>query len=550
MKKSFTIKWYVPVVLFVLLITSLFPASCNHSESLFDIPSGTAVKTVADSSPKYEGFSLALSTGTWWEYAFLGGAFKITLGNSKTISGVTAYELIITGDAGDFTPRWKYLASANNQILGSVDGITLQVICDGQNGIWQGGGFFASFPAKVTMELSETTLFQKWDWQMFPDYTPAFITGQSEEDPLNEVIDGQVFYGDSSYSCSEYEYYKSGIGLIGYNYDSSSYVSGGTFDMGASSSTTKRIRLISTSLTASDGTLVENSPWTLVTSLPRRNAVGISVAAMGNRIYVFGGKNPDASKLQGIDNVDIYDTITGTWTTGAPMPWGRYHATSVAGEGVIYVMGGEVYDEYGEYMSRGEYMYSLWVYDPSADIWHLVSDPPKEYPILSKYGAYMFDVPIFYVDHNYILMYFPDYDMWDRVKNLPVEGEAVAMATDGEKLYMIGERVYNDWRHAYIFLEDCWMLEPYEEWVKVAPMNLAKEYPQAVFVNGKLYVFGSVADSEEAGTVEMYNPLTDTWTTKSPLPPLVSPGAAVVVNNKIYTFFGTALFEYNPLTDN
>ena len=62
--------------------------------------------------------------------------FESGLGPPRLINGMTAFEVQVTGKskaAGstELGPRWRYLASANNQILGSLDGATLMILFDG-----------------------------------------------------------------------------------------------------------------------------------------------------------------------------------------------------------------------------------------------------------------------------------------------------------------------------------------------------------------------------------------------------------------------------------
>src|SRR4029079_13093714 len=68
---------------------------------------------------------------------------------------------------------------------------------------------------------------------------------------------------------------------------------------------------------------------------------GIAYAANTNKIYVFGGFDPNFFVL---NTTQIYDIATNSWTTGAPMPdaAGRYFPSAVyyPGNGKIYVIGG------------------------------------------------------------------------------------------------------------------------------------------------------------------------------------------------------------------
>jgi N-acetylneuraminic acid mutarotase len=77
-------------------------------------------------------------------------------------------------------------------------------------------------------------------------------------------------------------------------------------------------------------------------------------------------------------------------------------------------------------------------------------------------------------------------------------------------------------------------------------------------VNGKIYAIGGYNDSSGClSTVEEYDPATDTWTTKTPMPTTRAGLAIGVVNNKIYAIGGhgggsllSTVEEYDPKYDN
>jgi N-acetylneuraminic acid mutarotase len=82
--------------------------------------------------------------------------------------------------------------------------------------------------------------------------------------------------------------------------------------------------------------------WTRVKSLPtpRPPAAVTAKGADGRaRIYAIGGRNGDPTN--GLNTVEAYDPSTDSWTTMAPMPYGRHcHATTTGPDGRIYVIGG------------------------------------------------------------------------------------------------------------------------------------------------------------------------------------------------------------------
>ena len=89
-------------------------------------------------------------------------------------------------------------------------------------------------------------------------------------------------------------------------------------------------------------------------------------------------------------------------------------------------------------------------------------------------------------------------------------------------------------------------------WTFKAPMPTPRaQFGIAVFQN-KIYCIGGTTNGGATGVNEVYDPATDTWTTKAPMP--APKGVqANVVNGKIYVIsgnsYGTANQVYDPVTD-
>jgi len=63
---------------------------------------------------------------------------------------------------------------------------------------------------------------------------------------------------------------------------------------------------------------------------------GIAAAALGGRIYVFGGESPAGT----FDENERYDPETDSWETMAPMPTARHGLGAAVVGGTVYVIGG------------------------------------------------------------------------------------------------------------------------------------------------------------------------------------------------------------------
>lgn len=69
---------------------------------------------------------------------------------------------------------------------------------------------------------------------------------------------------------------------------------------------------------------------------------GLSAAAVGSRIYTFGGEGVVSAELpEGVyDNVEVYDTKTDTWEVLPPMAHPRHGTGAAVVDGKIYIPGG------------------------------------------------------------------------------------------------------------------------------------------------------------------------------------------------------------------
>jgi hypothetical protein len=196
-------------------------------------PPPSTPSTPTTTAPQFSGFDFALEEGDFWEfkwdyehdYVSMYGSsktsdsatFRLTLGKAKQIGGVTAYEVILSGRSGgqsfDLTPRWKYLAVANQQILGSEDGATLVILFDAQLGKWPGSGFWDKYGEKILHVATNGNL--KND---FYD-GPAIVTGESYEKTQCQNFGGDIgsICGtDKDETLKRNEYYGEKIGPIGY----------------------------------------------------------------------------------------------------------------------------------------------------------------------------------------------------------------------------------------------------------------------------------------------------------------------------------------------
>jgi N-acetylneuraminic acid mutarotase len=147
---------------------------------------------------------------------------------------------------------------------------------------------------------------------------------------------------------------------------------------------------------------------------------------------------------------------------------------------------------------------------------------------------------------NITLEYDPATNTWTTKKPMPTARCDFGIAVYQNKIYVIGGRIGSDWVTGEGIL--CSFNEVYDPltdtWETKTSMPTKRDHLCANVVNGKIYLLGGSRYQSYPYSVlgldvnEVYDPSTDSWTTKAPLPTAVYGYASAVVNNKIYVISG------------
>jgi N-acetylneuraminic acid mutarotase len=105
----------------------------------------------------------------------------------------------------------------------------------------------------------------------------------------------------------------------------------------------------------------------------------------------------------------------------------------------------------------------------------------------------------------------------------------------GGKIYVTGGRLGSFARN----LGDNEEYDPRtDRWVKKAPLPTPRSGIAAVVADGKIYVFGGESTEGTFTANEQYDPATDSWRTMPPLPTARHGLGAVALGNRIYVLAG------------
>lgn len=179
--------------------------------------------------------------------------------------------------------------------------------------------------------------------------------------------------------------------------------------------------------------------------------------------------------------------------------------------------------------------------------------------------------------------YDPDSDKWTKKKDMPLPVHHSALAGYNGKLFMFGGFKLNTDANrqseggGWEPVDNVWEYDPAaDSWKPLAPLPGKRGSPVAVEVSGRIYVIGGAVPepgsqevairptrpARSVGTNEMYDPETNKWTERSPMPTPRNHAFAGAVNGRIYVIGGriTSPFitvasnldiveEYNPATN-
>jgi len=205
----------------------------------------------------------------------------------------------------------------------------------------------------------------------------------------------------------------------------------------------------------------------------------------------------------------------GKWTKVAPFPEPMEETHAVTANGKMYVMGGFV--------------------------------PPGVAP-------------------GIVYEYDPASDKWTKKKNMPLPAHHMAMAEYRGKIYVMGGLVRGSERGGWAPIDNAFEYDPATDtWKALPPMPGGKRGSAvAEEVGGKIYVIGGAANNpgsketalyrsrphRSVGTNEAYDPATNKWETKSPMPTARNHAASGAVNGKIYVIGGRVGSAFIPVASN
>jgi N-acetylneuraminic acid mutarotase len=152
---------------------------------------------------------------------------------------------------------------------------------------------------------------------------------------------------------------------------------------------------------------------------------------------------------------------------------------------------------------------------------------------------------IYVIESNYNYLYNPSTDSWVSKTPMPTIRSNPAITTYQNKIYLIGGGQGID---PYLTTYQTGANEMYDPatdtWTSKISMAMGYGNLQAVTVNGMIYVMGGTTAKQQImnifGVNELYNPTTNSWQSLTPMPIPVYHFSMVAIGDKIYLMGGTA----------
>ena len=300
---------------------------------------------------------------------------------------------------------------------------------------------------------------------------------------------------------------------------------------------------------AHDGLALVNGPAaiTLASPLVCDAGTGECAADLCLRIFVVGGVGPapppDTSERVGLSSAEVFSPTSddNLWSGIASMPMPRNRHGSAAVTGRIYVMGGERAGE-GR-LSSAE------VYD--AGVW---SDIAPMSTARIGFTATAIDTRIYVVggtesSTNYLSsaeVYDTETDVWSGIVSMSGPRDSHAAAAVGTRIYVMGGTP-DGFGATVTNSEEVFDTET-GVWSAIASMSTVRNSAAAAAVGTRIYVLGgsNMETAQQTGnsamnSVEMYDTVTDSWSSIAPMSVIRMHHTAVAVGTRVFAMGG-----YNP----
>jgi N-acetylneuraminic acid mutarotase len=294
----------------------------------------------------------------------------------------------------------------------------------------------------------------------------------------------------------------------------------------------------------------ENYTWKILETngnyIPREECDFVLIK---DKFYLIGGR--------GINDVNIFDPETNTWTSGAKPPVELNHFQAVVYKDEVYLLGAMT----GRYPHE-QPVANIYIYSPKTDTWRIGDEIPAD----RRRGS---GGVVVYKDKFYMVTgildghwtgnvtWFDEYDpktgKWTKLADAPLARDHVRAAVIKDKLYLIGGMQSNtmerkglanliDGVDVYDFKKRQWSTAS-------AKLPTLRAGNTLIAIKNELFVIAGESAKQRVAhnEVEVYNVTTNSFRTLAPLVEGRHAAGAVFYKDKIYTVAGVGNAGGSPL---
>lgn len=248
--------------------------------------------------------------------------------------------------------------------------------------------------------------------------------------------------------------------------------------------------------------------------LPRSE---VSIAENNGRIYAIGGYPGERITS---DQVQVYDSAMDTWSLGPALPMPMHHTMAAVADGKVYVIGGEAGNPVG---GQSIFINLVHVLNEEADVWEPRADMPTR---RSGGGAAVIDGKIYVAGGRPprgadFAMYDPATDTWTTLPDVPTARNHLAVNAVNGQVVVAGGRFGGG-----VGSEMTAIVEVYDPvtnaWSSGTPLLAPRAGMASVTANGCLYLIGGEGnDADPRGIFEeneRFHPAAGSWERLQPMP--------------------------------
>jgi N-acetylneuraminic acid mutarotase len=259
----------------------------------------------------------------------------------------------------------------------------------------------------------------------------------------------------------------------------------------------------------------------------------------GGKFYAVGGKNSSGH----LNTLLIFEPDTNSWSQGANLPGEAVENTAaVALNGKIYVFGGSTAPFSGAVSNAA-------VYDPSADTWTQLADMPTARGGVTAQAVngqiyVMGGMSDLGASLDVVEVYNPAANAWQAAPSLIYVRDNSGSALLDGKIYVFGGR--NREANGSTIQEAMMTVEMFDpvinSWIEMTPMPTGRRAMSVGIINGKAQIAGGELNENTTSGVfdqnEEYDPATNTWRSLTNVPTPKHGAAAATIDDTLYIMGG------------